>query len=226
MARATPARCPLWGRKVAFRHLRAKIVQKARRNDSVSYNRIKPNLGQVARRCRPKWTQSGVADFAVHVVAHLLRDQNPPDFGHFLQTGSKVYAVAKQIVALDDDVIQMHPKPEWEQIIAPVQNDLNVDGTAHGAHNRRKLCYQPIPGRIGNAPACLRNGIINDRPGRAQGTDRSLFVTAHPARVIGGVGGQYRGQFPVYGARLGHEVHIHTKKAGRDCARPKNCGLD
>jgi hypothetical protein len=135
------------------------------------------------------------------VVAHRPRDADPAGLGKGLQPCRHIDAVAKDVVALDDDVaeIDANAKPDAALVgyigLAVNHPALHLGRTAHRVDDTRKFCEQSVAGMFDRAATVLRDlrvyQLVQMRP---DAFVRARLVSAHQARIARHIGGEDRGK--------------------------------
>jgi hypothetical protein len=91
----------------------------------------------------------------------------PPGFAERFQACRDVDAVAKDIVAVDDDVADVDPHPEHDlpfrsdARVAPDHAALDLDGAADRIHDAGEFHQHPIAGGLDDAAVVLGNAAVD-----------------------------------------------------------------
>src|SRR4030095_2287542 len=108
-----------------------------------------------------------------------------------LQTGRDVDAVAKDVVALDDDVADVDADAEGNAPIlgypggAVGDRLLHFNSTAHGIDDAGELQQQAIAGGLDDATAVAGDGRVdNFLPNGLQRRQRAALVLDHQPRTV------------------------------------------
>src|SRR5262245_45122819 len=120
---------------------------------------------------------------------HSARYANAPRCRNFLQTSSHIDAVAKDVVALNDDVTLVDADAEGYALVlghlcAPRGHArLQFDRTAYGIDHARELQQQPVAGRLDDATAVVGDCRVYDLLAKAlQRCQRAALVSPHQPR--------------------------------------------
>ncbi len=88
-------------------------------------------------------------------------------WGDAFQAGRDIHSIAVDVVALDDDVAEVHPDPKLQPPIfrhiyfALKHATLDLDRASDRAHHARKLHEDPVAGQLDRAPLMLRDRAID-----------------------------------------------------------------
>ncbi len=94
---------------------------------------------------------------ARYLVMHFAGNAQPARFGNLLQAGGDVNAVAKDIVAIDDDIAKVDPDPVFDALAAgPINFEfdgggLHINGPADRIDNAGKFRQQTIAHQLHHA---------------------------------------------------------------------------
>jgi len=142
-------------------------------------------------------------------------DADTARLGERLHAGRDIDAVAEDVVAIDDYVTEIDPDPEPDPALlghlrlAVNHPALDLDRTAHGINNARKLRQEAVACVLDYPTPVLRDLRIDqllEVP--LQPIVRPLLVRAHQPRVSRDVSGQDRGE----AAGLAHSASPAAKR--------------
>ena len=138
-------------------------------------------------------------DLPQNLIVGRRRDADTARFCDALEPSRNIYAIAKNVMWLDNHVADVDTDTELKAPIFHVFDCkfINTGLEKHRSPNRfdraRKLCQEPVPGVLDNAAAVIgycRGDSVREE--RCQFGMRGLFVIVHEPRVASHVGGQYR----------------------------------
>jgi hypothetical protein len=107
-------------------------------------------------------------DFAVYLTKGILRYTYASGLGDALDPRSDIYAIAVDIVRIDNHVDEINPDPERDALdrgypgIALDHCQLNLRGTTNRVDYTQKLRQKTVAGVLHNPPAMLQNFWIDE----------------------------------------------------------------
>ena len=134
-------------------------------------------------------------DLAVYLAIETVRNADPTGLGQGLESCRDVYAVAIDVVALDDHVAQIDANTQYDpgflgqMIVGCGQGRLQFGGTAYGTDSAGKLDENAIahdlhdPTFVGGHERCQDFGALFP-----EGRYRPVFICLHQTAVADDVG--------------------------------------
>ena len=125
--------------------------------------------GDVLDFLRPKILE-GEAQLVEHLIAHDPADADPARFGQSFQARRDIDAVAKDVVAVNDDVANIDADAKVESLIggnafvALGHPALHVDGAAHRIDHAREFQQQAVTGRLDDAAVVFGDLGVDELP--------------------------------------------------------------
>ncbi len=151
----------------------------------------------------------GAIETPFDLVAHDRRNTDPARLGQGFETCRDIDPVAKDIVAVLDDVAEVDPHAEEDSPrlgyarVAFGHPLLHLERAAHRIDDAPELDQKPIARGLDDAaPVLLDLGVAELPANRLQHRQRPFLVRAHQTRIADDIGGQDRGK----PAALGHAV--------------------
>ena len=134
-----------------------------------------------------------------------------------MQSRGEIDPFAQQIIAIDDDVAEMHADSETQAAMRfGAKFALHFDRALHRFDDGRKLRDQAIARRIGDAAMVARDELLEHCPRRAQRLQRPHLVSFHATAIAGGVSGEDGGKLAL---DLGHWRRSHFLFGARTAER-------
>jgi hypothetical protein len=146
---------------------------------------LDPLLAKIGERNR---------QFVADMVAYHGRDANLGGFGQGFETGSDVHAVAKQVVAVNYNVADMHADAEAHLLAASAAGIIHHDRVLYrhsardGINRAGEIGHYTVARGVENAAAMSRNQPVDDDPTSLEPGMRAHFVLRHEPAVAGNVG--------------------------------------
>jgi hypothetical protein len=132
------------------------------------------------------------AQFIEDLIAHDSAYANPAGFSQHFQARRDIDAIAKDVIAINDDVTNIDADTKVQSLIrgnafvALGHGSLHVNCAAHCIDDAREFQQQAVTGRLDDAAVMLRDlGIDKLPPVGFQCRQRAAVVHAHEARVPG-----------------------------------------
>ena len=143
-------------------------------------------------------------EFAVCVLMDAARHADPARFGKLLQPRGDVDAVAKDVVAIDDDVADVDTDSQIDPLfgrhtgIALGHATLHVDRTAHRVDHAREFQQQPVARGLDDPAAVFGDLRVNKLPPMGlQSRQGGAVVAAHEQGIAHHIGRDDRRQSSV-----------------------------
>jgi hypothetical protein len=141
-----------------------------------------------------------VADLAVR----RGRNANRAGLGKRLQPGRDVDPVAEQIDAIDDDVADMHANAQLHRLVEGTarvlrgDRGLDRDRALDGIDHAGEVGDDTVARGVKDAAPVRQDQLIDDDATCLQPGERADLVARHQPAITGNVGGEDRGEFPLY----------------------------
>ena len=141
-----------------------------------------------------------------------VRNADAARLGNALKPRRDIDAIAKDIVAIDDDVAHIDTDAELDLLvrrhisIACRHRALNVDGATNRVDCTGELYQGAIARSLHDAAAMLGDlGIDDFAPACLECSKSAFLVDAHQPTVAGDIGSKDRSQ-PPFNTRFGHKI--------------------
>ena len=111
------------------------------------------------------------------LVVDGLRDADGARLGERLEPGGDVDAIAKDVVAVDDDVAEIDTDPQFEtalgrdRVVDGARCSLHLDGAVQRVDDARKIRQQAVAGRADDPPAMCRDQRVDGAAELVQALD-------------------------------------------------------
>jgi hypothetical protein len=143
-------------------------------------------------------------ELVAHLISYHPADADAAWFSQGLKARRDVDTVAKDVVALNNDIAEIDTDAELDAVlglhagIARGHLALHVDRAANRVDDTGKLAEQTVACCIDDAAAVLLDlGVGDLSPQRLQRSERAFLVRPHQARITRDVGRQNRCQAPL-----------------------------
>src|SRR4051794_16589563 len=143
------------------------------------------------------------------MVANRPRQADPAGFGQGLQASGYIYAVAVDVVRLDDDVAQVDPAAEYDPLVFRARGVALGHATLHRDRTGDRLYYarefdQQTIARYFDDPALVLDDLRVDQFAAvgSEPCESAGFVLSHEAAVSGYIGGE-NGREPAFDPPFG-----------------------
>ncbi len=147
-----------------------------------------------------------------HLIVYRARDTQPPRLREALQSGSHVYAVTVDVVAVDDDIAEVDTDPEsnalvlGQAVIVLGNSLLDLGCRGHGIDNAGELRQHAISHQLDDTAAMLGYLWIDEVPTQGfQAPEGAFLVGSDQARIPHDVRREDRRQ-PSLGAPFSHPL--------------------
>jgi hypothetical protein len=123
------------------------------------------------------------------VVPSNTRDANPTRLRKSLQAGRDIDGIAKEIVALNHDIANVHPDAEphlltgRSTLVLLGYGVLNLDSTLHGIHGACEICDETVTRRVEDPTTMRGDQVIDDDPVGSEEAKGADLISAHKAAV-------------------------------------------
>jgi hypothetical protein len=141
-------------------------------------------LGDVLDAMAAKWAVVEI-ELVPHLIVDGVRNANRTGLGERFEPRGDVYAIAEDIVAIDDDVAEIDPNPQLETtlrrngLIDRKCGALHLDGAAERVDHTRKIGQQAVARRADNPPSMSSDQGVDGMAELAKRFVRSRFILAH-----------------------------------------------
>jgi hypothetical protein len=142
------------------------------------------------------------------MIPYRTRDANSTGLRKSLQPGRNVDGIAKEIVALDDDVADVDADAEPHLLggrsarIFVGYGVLHRDGALHGIHGTGEISDEAIARRVEDPTAMRGDQAVDDDPVRGEGVKGADLISPHETAVAFDIGGEDRGKLSFDGVRF------------------------
>jgi hypothetical protein len=97
----------------------------------------------------------------------IFRQVHPAWLAFIRNARSNINAIAKDVVAVDDDIANGYSHPKLDARRGPLGRSfrhflLNRNSATHGIHGTRELDQQAVAGGLDNAATVRRNSGVDD----------------------------------------------------------------
>ena len=158
----------------------------------------------------------------MHLLAHSRRHADSAWFGQRFQSRRNVDTVARDIVAVDNDVAQVDADAELDplvrrlRLIVRLHRPLHINRAAERRIRAAEFKQHPIAGSFDHPTALFGNLRIHDAfADFAQPRKRSTIIAFHVSTEADDIGDQDRGEL------AGNDASIHGHpKRGPTVVRP------
>ena len=147
------------------------------------------------------------------LVVHGLRDADGAGLGERLEPGGDVDAVAKDVVAVDDDVAEIDADPQLETALGRdrgvdrARGALHLDSATQRVDDARKIRQQAVACRADDPPAMRRDQRVDGAAELAERLMRAGLILAHQSAETDHIRMQNGGELPL--PRAGFEDFSH-----------------
>jgi hypothetical protein len=136
------------------------------------------------------------SELVFDLIVDRLRDADGAGLGECLESGGDIDAIAKDVVAVDDDITEIDPDPQlqaalgWNGVVDCARCPLHLDRATQRVDHAQKIRQHAVACRADNPPAMRCDQRVDGRAQLIQGTMRAGLILTHEPAKTGYVGMQ------------------------------------
>jgi hypothetical protein len=136
------------------------------------------------------------------LVVDRLRDADGAGLRERLEPGGDVDAIAKDVVAVDDDVAEIDTNAQFEpalgreRVVDRSRGPLHLDSAVQRVDDARKIRQQAVSCGTDDPPATRRNQRVDSAAQLAERSMRAGLIFAHQPAETDHIGMQNGGELP------------------------------